>query len=657
MNPRAHPWATAGAIAALVVLLIAIFWNWDWFRPLAEAEASAALGREVEIGHLDVELGSPSRLILDDVTVKNPDGFQGDPMATAKQLAVAFKPWAAITGSYVLPEIRIVKPRGDLRRNGEDVANWALPAFENAGENVGEKDGGTDVEIGRLLIEDGKVRFRDPHLVADFTATFHTEDGEAPRLLATAEGSYNGDPFNADFTGGSLLSLREKNDPYPLDLSLSYGKTRASVKGTLTDPLYLAGANVDLTLEGPDLAKLEALTAIPLAPTPPYDLKGKLDFAEGRISFRNFEGHVGDSDLSGDFTVDPGEERPKVTANLTSGRLVLADLGGFIGAAPGREAEPGMTEEQKARHAREEAGPRLLPDRKLDIPELRSTDFDVRFEGKRIVGEDMPIDNLVTHLKIVDGKVTVDPLDFGIGEGAIESKVMLDAREEPVKAEASVDFERVDLRQFLDVTDVFKGAGTIGGRIFVDTTGQSFAEMAGNGNGEVKLFMTGGDISALLVNLAGLDLGGSILSALGLPDETPIRCMVSDFDLREGVLKTQAFYLDTEAATITGTGTVDLDKETIDYRIGTQPKQPSIGAFPAPIDIEGPLGDPAIGPDAGELAARAAPSIALGVLLTPLAALIPTIQLGLGEDSDCAASVRKVVKESQELPEAAGDEE
>ncbi len=40
--------------------------------------------------------------------------------------------------------------------------------------------------------------------------------------------------------------------------------------------------------------------------------------------------------------------------------------------------------------------------------------------------------------------------------------------------------------------------------------------------------------------------------------------------------------------------------------------------------------DPSIAPVAGPLAARAGASVALGVLLTPLGALLPTVQFGTG---------------------------
>ena len=41
--------------------------------------------------------------------------------------------------------------------------------------------------------------------------------------------------------------------------------------------------------------------------------------------------------------------------------------------------------------------------------------------------------------------------------------------------------------------------------------------MAANGNGEFVLGMAGGDLSALLVDLSGLEFGNAVLSALGMP--------------------------------------------------------------------------------------------------------------------------------------------
>ncbi len=58
------------------------------------------------------------------------------------------------------------------------------------------------------------------------------------------------------------------------------------------------------------------------------------------------------------------------------------------------------------------------------------------------------------------------------------------------------------------------------------------------------------------------------------------------------------------------------------------------------------LKSPSIGPSPADLGPRAAAASVLGVLLTPLGALIPTIQLGLGEDNDCRSLVSTIRRAS-----------
>ena len=62
--------------------------------------------------------------------------------------------------------------------------------------------------------------------------------------------------------------------------------------------------------------------------------------------------------------------------------------------------------------------------------------------------------------------------------------------------------------------------------------------------------------------------------------------------------------------------------------------------------MRGTLADPKVRPDK-ELEIRGGAAVALGVFLTPLAALLPTIQLGLGEDHDCKALLGHVETEAR----------
>lgn len=644
---RRHRGLKILGVIVLAIALLAIFWDWNWFRGLAAAQATAALGRKVEIGHLDARiLRWHPWVAVDDVAIANPEEF-GDKeptMFSVKRLSARWDMGALFDRHAFVEEVWVQSPKGELKPGPSGKANYLfdLPKKDPPKDPPPPVDPNAQkwsVEIASLVIRDGDIHFVDPKLKSDFKLGIYTEmprpDGSAPDLHVEINGKYAGQPIDGRFIGSSVLTLRDPANPYRVDLKLANGNTHVGIDGTLLRPLAFGGANVKLTFTGDSLADLYPLTGVPLPATPKFSLAGQLDYAKPNIRFKDFTGVVGNSDLNGSFYVEPRKPRLRVTADLFSKRIDLADLAGLIGAPPGKEGAPTESRDAKQQRAHDEARGRVLPDTRLNFPKLNAADLDVKYKAGRIDGERMPIDDLSWALTINDGVVAVKPLSFGIGEGRIVVDLDLDARTSPARVAAKIDFRKVDLARLMKATGAFKGAGTIGGHAAIDTRGDSVAQMLAVGNGELKLFATGGNLTALLVDLAGLDLGNGILSLIGVPSRADLRCFVADFGLTQGKVDTRTLLIDTTEANLVGEGTVNLADESLDYKLSTEPKHINIGSVATPILIRGTLASPVIRPEATPLAARTAAAVALGVLATPLAALIPTIQLGLGEDNDC----------------------
>jgi len=145
----------------------------------------------------------------------------------------------------------------------------------------------------------------------------------------------------------------------------------------------------------------------------------------------------------------------------------------------------------------------------------------------------------------------------------------------------------------------------------------------------------------LLVDLAGLQVGDAALSALGIPDQTQIQCIVSDFALKDGVVDTKAFLVASKEANILGGGTINLETEKLDLAMKTQATHFQIGSLSTPIDFGGTMKHPSVLPAAGPLAAKAGAAVGLGILFPPLA-LLPTIRLGLGDKNACEDTMESV---------------
>ena len=632
-------------IPVLVIALVVVFWNWDWFIPIVQSRASAAIGRPVTIAHLHVRLGRVVTVTADDVTVANPpDWPSGDPpLAAVRALTIQADVWGYLhRQGLVLPLIGIDGPRVLLAETAGGAANFRLATSSGGG--------GSAMKIGDVQISDGDAHILIPQLKADFTARIDTQgEGDDAKIVVDAKGRYAAQPISGRLVGGALLSLRDAAHPWPVDLNVANGPTRVALDGTLRDPLAFKGADVRLRFSGPDMALLEPLVGFPIPKTPAYQIAGKLDL-DGlqKITFRDFEGRMGNSDVGGTIVEEPGgteangKAKPVVHLDLHSNRVDLADLNGFIGGTPGRATTVDATKQEREAAAKASASPKLLPDTPISIPRLEWADIYLRYHGAHIEGRDMPLDDLTVALDVVNERIDVHPVSFGIGKGHLIGDVeLIPTSGRDVHARLDLRMQNLDVSRLMAATHTFQGAGWISGVGAIDATGDLLASLMAHGNGEVKMAMAGGDLSAVLVDLTGLQFGKALLSALGIPNKTEVQCFVTDLGMRRGVLDFKAMTLDTGEAITNVGGDVDLANETIELSLKTDSKHFSIGSLPTRINIGGTFKDPSIRPGA-EVGVRAGAAIGLGVLFAPLA-ILPTIQFGTSEadDARCGELLRQ----------------
>ncbi|MGC9271440.1 AsmA family protein [Acidiphilium sp.] len=633
--------ASIGALVAVVAVAVPMMaWRWSWFIPLVESRASIALGRQVSIGNLHIALGRVTTITADRIVIANPPSFPADkPFASIKRLTIGFN-----LIDYLFHD-RLVLPSIDLDRPVIDAVETMQKTNNYSFHQSTTKKTGKSLELGILTIEQGRLHVVDPARESNVTLAIATtpatgivaQGGQTEQLSATATGTYNRQPITARMTAGALFTLRGGAKPYPIDISVTNGQTDIVLVGTLANPLDFAGADLHLALSGANMADLYAITGLPIPATPHYSLASRLADHNGTITLTDFHGLVGTSDIAGTITVQPdaavdhGKAKPAIHLDLTSKRVDLADLGGFIGATPGAKATPGAIKRATTRSAN------FLPDHAFSIPKLNAANIYLHYSAASIEGRSMPLDKFSATLTIINGVITLHPVSFGIGTGTISGAIALTPQPDNlIHAVASIDFDNVNVSKLMAATHVFKGDGLIQGKAVLSATGNSIASWAGNGNGGLSLYMTGGNLSDILVSLSGLQFGNALIAALGMPHQTDVRCFVGNFSLNDGIFVTRTLLLDTGSAIVRGGGTINMKTEAIDYHIRSIPKHFSIGSLPSPIEIGGTMSQPRMGPAKGPLIARGAAAVALGIIAAPLA-LIPTIQFGTKDPHVCGS--------------------
>jgi hypothetical protein len=622
--------AIVGILAASIALAVVLF-DWNMLRGYIAQEVSQRSGRELSIaGNLDVELSLTPRVHAENVRLANADWGTEREMLDIEVLEFTVSLLPLWDGEIVVPEIALTRPKVVLEKDRAGQRNWILKK-EQTGEERAPR-------IERLIVDRGTLVFRDPSIDTELHLDVTTDSAAADPNEASsfkAHGRFKGMAVNAKGKAGSVFRLNDERDPFPIAVEFGIGETRASLDGTITGLAQLSALDVGFTLAGNDLAGLYPITGIVLPPTPPYRIAGRLSHEEKSWNLERFSGRVGDSDLGGDFYVDTSGTRPSVRAQLVSEVLDLDDLAGFIGAPP--QAGPGETAsaEQKEKAARSSAGSRVLPDEEFNLARLGAMNAEVKFSGKSIRGREYPLDDLVTEIKLMDGVLSLEPLNFGVAGGHVISTIRLDANRNPLAAKADMRFQTLRLdRLFPGVKLTQASVGAIGGRARFSAEGNSFAKLMASADGEAGFSVAGGEISNLLLEILGLD-GAEIIGFLLGGDKTvELRCAVADFKVNDGVMNADLFVVDTADTNITGEGSVNLADETLNLTLKPLPKDVSILSGRSPIHVTGSFKSPTVRPTA-ELYERGGGALLLGTLVNPLAVLIPLIETGPGKDSDC----------------------
>jgi len=626
------------AIVAGVVVAFVLLFDWNLLKPYAERKVTQITGREFHInGNLGVKLSLNPLITADRLTLANVDWSSKQPMLEADQVAFRISLWRLLHGDIELPEVSVREPKVALERRADGRRNWVLRKDD-------EKEG-RPPHIGRLTLERGHLTLDDEapdnHVVLD-VSTEHGAGSDKLPTRFTAKGTIKSLKFSAAGRGGDVFSLAEDSTPFPIAGEAQLGTTHAKVDGTVTGIAVLSALDLALELRGDDLSLLYPILGIALIPSPPYRLEGRLVHSGQSWEFRKFAGKVGDSDLEGDLTFEQRQPRGLLKANLTSRVLDMRDLQGFIG--PRRGAKPEEAPAEKAHKAASVAAQRdrLLPDEEFRVDRLRAMDADVKFVGQSIRNKDLPFEKVNAHVKVDDGLMTLDPLDFGVAGGTVASHITIDGRKDVPAGTAKIDATHLQLPKLFPTVNLTKtSVGAIGGRMDLSGHGKSLGALLASSNGRMSVAMSSGEISNTLLEVIGLD-GGEIMKFLFKGDRNvPLRCAVADFADKDGVMSAETFVFDTTDTIVKGEGQISVADETLALKLIPVPKDPSIFVLRSPIHLEGTLKHPKVRPDK-QLFVRVGSAVLLGTLVNPLAALIPLIETGPGKDADCGALLASV---------------
>ncbi|MFL6600272.1 MAG: AsmA family protein [Steroidobacteraceae bacterium] len=589
-------------------------------------------GRQLRVdGRFDVHLLSlHPRIDAERVTIGNPPWTSSGITAQIGHLSLTFD-WSALA-----------LPRWGIRRLEMEQATLHLSRDENLRANWQVHDPANGLGSGPPLIRslsmpNARVQLDDRrrHLRFDGIVSAGDLPGRSspPALRIEGAGELNGRQANFSIDGEPLATA-ERDHPYRFEFREQSSGSQLSGKGVMPHPFNIQMLDATFDATGEDMKDLYFLTGLKLPDTGKYRLSGKFARLGLHMQFNDLEATSGRSDVRGTVLIDVRLSPPShVEADLRSQLLRLSDLGQ---RAAGRAPKP--VDKQRP----------LLPDTPFRLTGLRRSDAVVSFHAQVLEAGRVALHTVAAKVTLDRGTLVAAPVSASLRGGKITGELKFDSTRDLPAAEVDLRAANLKLGELAREHGQSQGEdpggatrpplvdGPLQGRVSLKGRGDSIHELASSANGRVIAVLPHGAVRSSLAELAGLDLRGLGLMAAGKKVDTGVRCGVASFDVQDGKLTAQSLVVDTDPVLVSGEGAVDLGSERLDLRFQGRPKHPRLRVRSALL-VRGTLAHPSFSIDPKKPAAQAGGAIALGVLLTPVAAMLAFVDPGLAKDADCAA--------------------
>ncbi|MGZ8363404.1 MAG: AsmA family protein [Caulobacteraceae bacterium] len=628
-------WALSILTVIIAICAFLILFDWNWLRGPIARYASEKTGRAVRIdGDLKVKLFSfTPEAHVSGLKIGHPKWAGKGDTADISNLHIKVRLAPLFALKIEMPLVELNKPNLVFIRDVDGRATWKLDQSPTAKPTKLPP-------IANLIIRDGHLRFVDQkkQLVIDGTVNSHeavSSGGDAGFKLV-GKGSIRGEPFRLSVRGGPIVNIR-KDRPYSFGASVVAGATRILANGALPRPFDLNYINARVTASGRDLADLYDLLAIPLPNTPPYRLSMRMVRQPDRVELHGLSGRVGDSDLAGEIAVDT-RGRKFIKADLRSRRLDFDDMAAIFGArnaaGGGQTYRPAMS------------GGRMLPDATLKVDRMRSVDAVVRYRATSVRTRRIPLRQVSVHAKLNNGVLVADPVNFAFPQGRIDGRARIDARKAVPFSEVEANVRGIRVEYF---------ARPVKGSVPIEAPMSAYIKLAGSGasvhqaashaSGAININLAQGRMRKAFAELMAINI------LPGLPEllnndrkETTLSCAAAHFTVRDGIGHAARLVADTDVVAVRGAGVINLANETLDVRLKGKSKKIRILRIIAPIHITGKLYAPKAKAELAKALPQAGIAVALGALVSPLAAVIPFISAGSAKDIGCGPQVVKAAR-------------
>ena len=549
-----------GVLAVLVVLGAAalLLIPSDRVAALAVAEFEKATGRQLTIeGGVTPTLWPVLGVETGRITISNAVWSEDGPMLVADALAIGIDANALWGGEVRIRRLELTRPEILIEQGEEGVGNWVFGGAQGGTATADMAGADTPFTLDLGVIRDGSIGYID-HATGravqltgvDLEARLADYEG-ALEVAMTAETA--GQPVTLNLTVAAFRTAYE-GGVSPLTLAAGVGAARIGFEGRAgfqppsaegrleADLADLAALSALLGIDRPSLPQGFGARSVEVAGDVTLTAGGSAHLRAGRIALDG-------TAITGDLDLTPGEERPKLVAQLSVGDLAI---GGNVAEGTGAGAGGGAVAT---------AG---WSDRPIDVSGLAALDAEVGLRAASLDIGAVKLGPVAAAVTLDRARAVVSLSEVGAYGGTVAGQFVVNGRK-GLSVGGDLAFRDIALQPML-----------------TDLTG--FARLVGTGDLTLNFLGSGNSVDAIMRSLSGagvlnlgpgaiegLDIAGMIRTLdtgfVGEGQRTVFDSLSASFEMDGGDLFNRDLLMAGPVISAEGAGRIGLGARDLEYRI------------------------------------------------------------------------------------------
>jgi uncharacterized protein involved in outer membrane biogenesis len=641
-----HTLATGISIVATLIGLIFLAWlvlfvtKGRFLKHTFERVASSHTGRTVKVaGDFNLYFDPfATKFLAEGLSISNPEWASKPNLFQAKLIDTRIDTFSFLFGDQAKVNwINLVDGAADMEWDAKRKHNtWTFG-----------KGGGKPFQmplIQRAQIDGTTARYRDPTMQLSVDAAFQAmkaqdnKFGNAVRF--TGDGTMRDRPFRL---WGSQSSPNQliAGGANKFDLHAQGALFRIDIAGNLPGATMIEGSDLAVAARGPNIRYLFDLIGVAVPETRTYRLKAHMVKQGQEYRFTRLTGFYGASDIAGRFTARVpanSDERMLLTADITSRHVDIIDVGPFIGYDATALASKGATAAATTQNKRDGV-PRILPDAPLRSDSIKNFDAKVNYSIATINQPFIPVSNIVLGLDLDRSLMKLSPLNFDVSGGHLRSDIVINARTPSVVTDYDIRLSPTPIGKLLYKSGIADApaSGMMTARVKMRGVGDSLRKSLATSSGRIAIILPKGTFWTQYIQLSEFDLGVFFQRLLQdkLKKPVQVNCGLIGFTVRDGIAAADPILIDTDKNVMTAKGGFSFRDESLSLAFRADGKKFSLFSGQSPVGIGGYFAKPQMQIITPQLLARGGAGLALGLVASPVAAIIAFVDPGDAKSAAC----------------------